>query len=125
VAAVDLGSVSTQVLLTNGIERIRRSADTLMGGSELSPAGEVRGRAISGEALERVALALRDFAELLDRHPSTPAKRVVATESARQALNRNELADLVAAILGCDLHVIDGAEEARLSFSGAVSDLAL
>jgi exopolyphosphatase/guanosine-5'-triphosphate,3'-diphosphate pyrophosphatase len=124
VAAVDLGSASTQLLMTNGTERLRRGVDTTMGGSSLSPAGQVRPEVIAPGALDRVAGALARFAEIIDRR-GVPVTRVVAAAAARRAANRDELSELVAATLGTELEVIDSADEARLSFLGAVSDRSL
>jgi exopolyphosphatase/guanosine-5'-triphosphate,3'-diphosphate pyrophosphatase len=124
VAVVDVGSATTKLLLTDGTVRVRRSVDTLMGGCSLSPAGQVRPEAISAGALDRVAGALGSFAGLIEERQASRVQ-AVATAAARQATNRSVLAGLVSASLGTELEVIDEADEARLSFLGAVSDPAL
>lgn len=119
-AVVDLGSLSTQLLLTDGTARVRRSVDTFMGGTSLSATGELRAERISDEALGRVAEALRGFRALIDERGADV--RVVATAAARRATNGDDLTAVVRAELDRQLVVIGGSDEARLSFVGACSD---
>lgn len=122
-AAIDLGSASTQLLLTDGITRISRTVDTMMGGTALSHAGEIRPAVIGSEALDRVASALGEFAGLIETHGTTRV-RVLGTAAARHAANTDDLAEVVTTIFGTgtELEVLDAVTEARLSFLGAVSD---
>ena len=119
VAVVDLGSVSSQLLVTDGESRLRRTIDTTMGGSSLSPTGQLRAEAIGDEALSRVAAALEQFSSLV---PSDSSLAAVATASARRATNSQALIDLVDRILGVKLDIIDAGTEARLNFLGVISD---
>ena len=118
-AIVDLGSVSTQLLITDGDRRVRRTVDTVMGGSSMSSTGTVRSEVIDGDALERVERALVDFAAIIAGEDAD-AVRAVGTAAARRARNREELELLVRRVIGVDLDVIDPAHEAHLAFAGAV-----
>ncbi|MDR0365783.1 MAG: Ppx/GppA family phosphatase [Bifidobacteriaceae bacterium] len=74
------------------------------------------------EALERAAEVIRWYAELC-REAGCEAVRVVATSAARDAANRNVFLDGVRTQLGVEAEVIDGLEEACLSFTGALASL--
>lgn len=120
VAVVELGSVSTKLLITDGKERIRRTVDTAMGGSSLSPTGELRGVAVGPDALRRIEGTLATFADLITEHDVSLA-RVVGTAGARRAPNSAELAALVVRITGAELEILSAEDEADWSFRGAVS----
>lgn len=116
-AVVDLGSLSTQLLVTDGERRLRRSVDTFMDASTLSRAGDLEQRAIPAEALDRVADALKVFRAISDDHDADI--RAVATAAARRAPNRDDLGRLVEDALGAELTIVDERTEARLAFTGA------
>lgn len=116
-AVIDLGSLSTSLLLTDGVERVRRSVDTFMGGATLSAAGEVEPAPISEQSLTLVGSTLEEYRSLAAERGAEVA--VVATSAARRATNRDELRALVGEKLGVEPIVIDGVEEARLGFLGA------
>lgn len=70
------------------------------------------------DALERTYEAVREFADVLSRHP-VDAVRFVATSATRDAENRDEFEDTVESILGVRPEVISGEEEASMSFLAA------
>jgi exopolyphosphatase/guanosine-5'-triphosphate,3'-diphosphate pyrophosphatase len=77
--------------------------------------------------LARTKAALVEYAELL-RSCDVPAVRMVATSAARDAANREVFFAMTAEVLGAVVpgavaEVISGAEEAALSFHGAVDEL--
>ncbi len=116
-AVVDLGSLSTNLLLTDGVERVRRSVDTFMGGATLSAAGEVVPAPISERSLALVASTLDEYRSLATERGAEVA--VVATSAARRATNRDQFRALVEDKLDVEPIIIDGVEEARLGFLGA------
>ena len=118
-AVVDLGSLSTGFLASNGVERVRRSADTFARGASLTAAGEIRSESISAEALHRVGDALADYRRIGDDHDA--AFVAVGTATARNATNAGQLSALVTDRLGVDLRILDEGDEARLAFTGATS----
>ncbi len=77
---------------------------------------------LSAAALERTFAACDRYAEVLSEHGVTHV-RFVATSASRDASNKDDFVAGVRARLGIDPEVITGAEEAALSFSGAVRGL--
>ena len=79
------------------------------------------------DALLRTQLALVDYAEMMREH-GVEAVRMVATSAARDVANRDAFFAMTAEVLGrvvpgAVAEVITGAEEAELSFRGAVGEL--
>lgn len=120
VAVVAVGSVSARLLITDGQERLRRTVDTVMGGSSMSSIGRLRSETIPDAALARVEVALSGFADLIAARDAGPA-RVIGTAAARLAANSEDLVGLVRGATGADLEVISPNTEARWSFLGAAS----
>jgi exopolyphosphatase/guanosine-5'-triphosphate,3'-diphosphate pyrophosphatase len=81
-----------------------------------------RGMVLSDEAIERTARTLRDFRALAD---GADAGRLVAiaTSAVREASNADVLTERIREGAGIDVTVVDGDEEARLAFAGAVNGL--
>jgi exopolyphosphatase/guanosine-5'-triphosphate,3'-diphosphate pyrophosphatase len=79
------------------------------------------------DAMARTKAALADYAELLRVH-EVPNVRMVATSAARDAANQDVFFAMTSEVLGgvvpgAVAEVISGAEEAELSFKGAVGEL--
>jgi exopolyphosphatase/guanosine-5'-triphosphate,3'-diphosphate pyrophosphatase len=126
VAAVDCGTNSIRLLIADGISgrlrdvhremRIVRLGEGVDAGGEFAP-----------EALRRTEAALSDYTDLMREH-SVAKVRMVATSAARDTANRDEFFAMTARLLGsvtpgAVAEVIDGKEEAALSFRGAVGEL--
>ena len=79
-----------------------------------------KSRRFAPEALDRTYAAVREFAQILDRH-HVDGMRFVATSATRDAQNRDQFEDGIEHILGVRPEVISGVEEADLSFLGATS----
>lgn len=77
---------------------------------------------LSAAALERTFAACDRYAEVLSAHGVTHV-RFVATSASRDASNKEDFVAGVRARLGIAPEVITGAEEAALSFTGAVRGL--
>lgn len=124
VAAIDCGTNSIRLLIADVIdddEGIRRLLDVTrqMRIVRLGQGVDATGM-LAPEALERTFAALDEYAALIGAH-GTQAVRFVATSATRDAGNRQEFMDGVRARLGVAPEVIEGSEEAELSFDGAVS----
>jgi len=78
--------------------------------------------AFNAAAIQRTMLAIDEYAELL-RDANVQRLRFVATSASRDVRDRRPLLDGAFARLGVYPEVISAAEEARLSFSGAVNGL--
>ncbi|MDJ0334458.1 Ppx/GppA phosphatase family protein [Salinibacterium sp. G-O1] len=122
VAAFDCGTNSIRLLIADIDEQgqLRDVVRTL----RLVRLGEGVDRTgrFAAEALERTLAAVREYAELCREH-RVERIRFVATSATRDAANRAEFTDAVAAILGVPAEVIPGTEEAALSFRGALTAL--
>lgn len=116
-AAVDCGTNSTRVLISDGHEQVER----LMQVTRLGAGVDRTGR-LDPAAIERTLSVLSDYREVMDRH-HVAGVRVAATSAARDAANSDEFFDAATEILGVTPELLSGEEEAELSFSGATADL--
>lgn len=116
VAAIDIGSNTTGLLITNpdGGDVERLMTPTRLG------QGVDTARRFRPEAVERTLDCLRGYREVLDRHP-VERIRCVATSASRLALDFPDFAGSVRDILDLNVELIDGEEEGRLAHIGAVS----
>ncbi|WP_402467019.1 Ppx/GppA phosphatase family protein [Isoptericola aurantiacus] len=123
VAAVDCGTNSIRLLIADvapdgTLTELDRRMEIVRLGQGVDRTGE-----LAPEALERTLAATREYAKVAAELGATRA-RFVATSATRDARNRDEFFEGVRAALGVDPEVVTGAEEARLSFRGAVSGAA-
>ncbi|WP_018683269.1 Ppx/GppA phosphatase family protein [Actinokineospora enzanensis] len=127
VAAIDCGTNSLRLLVAEVTERhdgsfSLRDLHREMRVVRLGQGVDATGR-LAPEALQRTADALADYVGVL-RRKGVEQVRMVATSATRDAANRDEFFAMTHAVLGVEAEVISGAEEARLSFVGAVGELA-
>jgi exopolyphosphatase / guanosine-5'-triphosphate,3'-diphosphate pyrophosphatase len=131
VGAIDCGTNSIRLLIAD-VEPDGRGGGTLrdvhreMRIVRLGQGVDATGR-FAPDAIARTAAALTDYAGLLTHH-HVGTLRMVATSATRDAANRDEFFAMTADILGAVVpgavaEVITGAEEAELSFNGAVGEL--
>jgi exopolyphosphatase / guanosine-5'-triphosphate,3'-diphosphate pyrophosphatase len=126
VGAIDCGTNSIRLLIADNLDgrlhdvhremRIVRLGQGVDATSEFAP-----------DALARTRAALIDYVELLRRY-SVSKVRMVATSAARDVANRDAFFAMTSQVLGAVApgavaEVISGAEEAELSFHGAVGEL--
>jgi exopolyphosphatase/guanosine-5'-triphosphate,3'-diphosphate pyrophosphatase len=123
VAAVDIGTNTVRLLMADVVdeashlmlEGIERHEVITRLGEGLDATGRLAeipiGRALAG---------LATYAELIDRNGATVTGGV-ATEATRSAENGDEFIAQAAATLGFSPRVIDGIEEADLTFRGATN----
>lgn len=123
VAAIDIGTNSV-LLVIAAVEPegprplLERATITRMG------EGVDKTRRLAPAAVERNLECLRAYAEDLRAHGS-PRLDVVGTSALRDAEGARDFLDEAERILGVRPRVIAGDEEARLTFNGALSGLAL
>ena len=123
VAAIDCGTNSLRLLIAD-IDPARRELADVQRRMEIVRLGEgvdATGRLAPG-ALARTFAMLEEYARAISESGAA-AVRLVATSAIRDASNAAEFAAGVRRILGVDPEVVSGAEEARLSFSGATAEL--
>jgi exopolyphosphatase/guanosine-5'-triphosphate,3'-diphosphate pyrophosphatase len=121
VAALDCGTNSVRLLVADADGGALTDVLRRMEITRLGQGVDATGR-LSAAALERTAAVLGDYASQV-RELDVRRIRLVATSATRDAANREEFAALVRQLLGIEPEVISGAEEAALSFAGAVAGL--
>lgn len=117
-AAVDCGTNSTRLLVTDGdgttLERLMRI--TRLG------QGVDRTGVLVPEAVERTVEVLREYRRVMDGL-GVERVRMTATSAARDAENRDDFFDAAEEIIGTRPELLSGEEEAALSFRGATAEL--
>jgi exopolyphosphatase / guanosine-5'-triphosphate,3'-diphosphate pyrophosphatase len=118
---ISIGTNSTRALVADldggtGRTLLHRSTGTRIG-EGLKERGH-----LEEAAMERTLTAIRDHFHAMQH--LTPTVRVIATSALRRADNAAEFAARVRDITGATLQIISGDEEARCSFTGAVSGIA-
>ena len=120
-AAVDLGSNSFRLEIgrfaAGHIERVQYYKEMVRQGAGLDESGN-----LTEDAMQRGWDCLARFAERLKGFPPEHV-RCVATQTLREARNRDVFIQQANAILGYPISVISGPEEARLIYQGAVHSL--
>ncbi|MBA2610001.1 MAG: Ppx/GppA family phosphatase [Actinobacteria bacterium] len=116
-AAIDCGTNSTRLLISDGARAIeRRMVITRLG------QGVDRSGRLDPGAIARVTTVLYDYRQLMDQH-GVDKVRVAATSAARDASNRDEFFAAAHEAVGVVPELLTGDEEGRLSFAGATADL--
>ncbi len=117
-AAIDCGTNSTRLLLTdeefNVIERL--STVTRLG------EGVDESRTLKNDAIERTINVINGYIKKIREHGSFTL-RVAATSAVRDSKNREEFVSRVESVSGCNVDILTGDREAKLSFIGATSQL--
>jgi exopolyphosphatase/guanosine-5'-triphosphate,3'-diphosphate pyrophosphatase len=121
VAAIDCGTNSIRLLVADGGDDGLVDVTREMRVVRLGQGVDRTGR-LASEAIERTRVALADYAATI-RDSGAERVRMVATSATRDAENRAEFVTMVERELDVAPEVISGAEEAQLSFRGAVAGL--
>ncbi|MGZ6977443.1 MAG: Ppx/GppA phosphatase family protein [Acidimicrobiia bacterium] len=123
-AAIDIGTNSARLLVgeldarTGPLHPLdRRMTITRLG------EGVDATRRLTPVAIERTLAALREYRTVLDSIGGVDAVRATATSAARDATNREAFFAPAAEIIGTELELLSGEEEAALSFLGATTEL--
>ena len=116
-AAIDCGTNSTRLLISDGVTPRER----LMRITRLGKGVDRTGR-LDPEAIDRTLEVLREYRQVMDRY-EVAGVRIAATSASRDASNRDDFFGPAAEILGAAPELLSGEEEARMSFLGATADL--
>lgn len=120
IAAIDIGSNSIrQIIADVGANGAIRVVDEMKAAPRLG-AGVERTGALSGPAIQNALSALARMAALAKQQGCRRIE-VVATSAVREASNRHEFLALVREETGLKIRVINGEDEARLSFRSALA----
>ncbi|MDI1460401.1 Ppx/GppA phosphatase family protein [Catellatospora sp. KI3] len=117
VAAIDCGTNSIRLLITDDGRDLEREMHIVRLGAGVDRTGR-----LDPAAIERTRVALAEYVELIKRH-DVDRVRMVATSATRDSANAADFHEMVRATLGRPAEVISGDEEAALSFRGAVDGL--
>lgn len=127
VGAIDCGTNSIRLLIADvGGDGVLRDVHREMRIVRLGQGVDATGQ-FAPDAITRTHAALADYVGLLEQH-EVRTLRMVATSATRDASNRDAFFAMTAETLGAVVpgavaEVITGAEEAELSFNGAVGEL--
>jgi exopolyphosphatase/guanosine-5'-triphosphate,3'-diphosphate pyrophosphatase len=117
VAAIDCGTNSVRLLVREDDRELHREMRIVRLGQGVDRTGT-----LAPEALERTRVALAAYAEMITRLDATHV-RMIATSATRDASNRDAFTSMVRDTLGVAPEVVSGAEEAALSYAGAVATM--
>lgn len=120
-AAIDCGTNSTRVLISEGEGRHRRALDRQNVITRLGRGVHTTGQ-LDPASIDATVDVLRRYKASIDAHGAT-AVRMTATSAARDARNAAAFFDAAEAATGVRPELISGEEEGHLSFAGATSDL--
>jgi exopolyphosphatase/guanosine-5'-triphosphate,3'-diphosphate pyrophosphatase len=121
VAAIDVGTNSTRLLIAEETGRGFRPLDRRMIITRLGEGVDAR-RRLAPEALRRTLATVADYAASCGEY-GVERLRVTGTSAVRDAHNRNEFLEGVRMLTGRPPELLTGDQEARATFLGAVSDL--
>lgn len=118
VAAIDCGTNSTRLLV---VTPEGETAERLMRITRLGQDVD-RAHALAPAAIERTVAVLEEYRQVMDRL-GVGRFRMTATSAARDAANREDFFAEAERVIGTRPELLDGDEEARLSFVGATASL--
>jgi len=121
VAAIDVGTNSTRLLVAEGWGDDFRPLDRRMIITRLGE-GVDRNRALAHDALERTLLTVAEYAATCGEY-GVERLRVTGTSAVRDARNRGDFFDGIEKLTGQAPEMLSGETEARTTFLGALSDL--
>ena len=120
-ATIDLGSNSFRLEISRcehgHIERLQYLKEIVRQGNGLDDSGN-----LSLDAMQRGWECLARFAECLADYPSIRV-RAIATQTLREACNRDVFLQRGSALLGQPIDVLSGSEEAQLVYQGVAQGL--
>ncbi len=117
VAAIDIGTNSTRVLIHDGTRALERSTTITRLGQGVDATGR-----LADEAIDRTLDCLGKYRAVMD-HLGVTRVRAAATSACRDAANRDEFFNRAEAVIGSRPELLSGLEEGGLSFRGATAEL--
>jgi exopolyphosphatase/guanosine-5'-triphosphate,3'-diphosphate pyrophosphatase len=115
VAAVDIGTNSMRLLITDGAQETGRWVEVTGLGRGVDRTG-----ALSPEGIEESLAALARFGATMTNE-DVERRMAIATSASRDSANREVFFDLASSALGVRPILISGEEEARLAYAGATT----
>lgn len=121
VAAIDVGTNTTRLLVAEGAGKRYRDLDRRLAFTRLG-AGVDETHLISPDAQERTLKAIAEYCAI-SGELGVERLRIAGTSAVRDATNRQEFLSQASDLSGIEAEVLDGTHEAYLSFLGATRDL--
>lgn len=115
-AAIDVGSNSFHMVIAKLEGQVLKPIERI--GEKVQLARGLKDGLLAEDAMQRGLECFERFSERLRALGDNSAVRVVGTNALRAARNGQAFIDQAEAILGCDLDIIAGREEARLVYLG-------
>ena len=117
VAAIDCGTNSTRLLVSDGSTTVERLMRITRLGQDVDATG-----ALAPEAIDRTVAVLEEYRAVMEAN-DVGGVRMAATSAARDAANRDDFFSRAEAAVGVAPELLGGEEEGRLSFAGATAEL--
>jgi exopolyphosphatase / guanosine-5'-triphosphate,3'-diphosphate pyrophosphatase len=117
VGVIDCGTNTTRMLITDGRADLSRLQTVTGMGRGVQGTGR-----LSTDGVERALAALGTYRDELTRH-GVQEVRAIATSAARDAQNRADFFGPATDLLGVEVELLSGDDEARYGFAGATADL--
>lgn len=121
IAVVDVGTNSTRLFIADvedGRVAAQLARETRV--TRLGAGVDANGK-LDPEAIGRVLVTVEDYERIIESHHGE--RRVaVLTSAVRDAANGEEFAAELGSRYGLEAHILDGGDEARLTFLGATSE---
>ena len=121
IAAIDIGSNSTNLLITESTASSLMVVDRLSNTTRLGAGVDVSHQ-LTHDSMSRTLEVLAAYRTLID-HRGVSRTRVVASSACRDATNSTNFFDQVTARTRFEVDVLSGEDEGRLAYRGALSGM--
>ncbi len=121
-ASIDIGTNSVLLLIAKQTELGLQVHEEVQRLPRLGAVVDANG-VLARQSIDRVLGVLKMYAEIIQTYGDGVLKktRVTATSAVRDAANKNEFLSLVKEIVGFEIQILSGEEEAKYTYLGAIS----
>mgnify|MGYP001276272633 FL=1 len=121
-ASIDIGTNSVLLLIAKQTELGLQVHEEVQRLPRLGAMVDSNG-VLARQSIDRVLEVLTEYAEIIQTYGDGVLKktRVTATSAVRDAANKNEFLSLVKEIVGFEIQILSGEEEAKYTYLGAIS----
>ena len=121
-ASIDIGTNSVLLLIAEQTELGLQVHEEMQRLPRLGAMVDSNG-VLARQSIDRVLEVLTEYAEIIQTYGDGVLKktRVTATSAVRDAANKNEFLSLVKEIVGFEIQILSGEEEAKYTYLGAIS----
>ena len=121
-ASIDIGTNSVLLLIGEQTELGLQVHEDVQRLPRLGAMVDSNG-VLARQSIDRVLEVLKEYAEIIQTYGDGVLKktRVTATSAVRDAANKNEFLSLVKEIVGFEIQILSGEDEAKYTYLGAIS----